>query len=77
MGDFNINILNTKTCEPISTFINDMFSKSVFALINKPTTKFSATLIDNIYTNNVTDKHKFKQSILNTDITDHLPVTEY
>ena len=76
MGDYNINLLNSETHGPTSDFINDMYSKSMFPLINKPTriTKYSATLIDNIYTNNMTDRHGFKQGILYTDISDHLPV---
>ena len=50
-----------------------MSSNSFFPLINKPTriTSDSATLIDNIFTNDFSD-HKI--GILLTDISDHLPV---
>ncbi len=70
MGDFNINLLNADTHGPTNDFINNMYAKSMFPLINKPTriTKYSATLIDNIYTNNITNRHKSKQGILYTDI---------
>ncbi len=69
IGDFNIN-------GPTSDFINDMYAKSMFPLINKPTriTNYSATLIDNIYTNNITTRHKSKPGILYTDTSDHLPI---
>ncbi len=76
MGDCKINLLNADTHGPTNDFINDMYAKSMFPLIYKPTriTKYSATLIDDIYTNNITNRHKSKQSILYTDISDHLPI---
>ncbi len=76
MGNFNINLLNADTHGPTNDFINDMYVKSMFPLINKPTriTNYSATLIDNIYTNNITNRHKSKQGILYTNISDHLPI---
>ncbi len=67
MGDFNINLLNADIHGPTNYFINDMYDKSMFSLIN-------ATLIDNIYTNNITNRHKSKQGIMYTDISDHLPI---
>ncbi len=56
MGDVNIDLLNADTHGPTNDFINDMYAKSMFPLINKPTriTKYSAILIDNIYTNSIT-----------------------
>ncbi len=75
MGDFNINLLNTATHGPTQEFINNMYSHSIYPTINKPTriTKYSATLIDNIFTNNVNSLNT-AQGILFTDISDHLPV---
>lgn len=50
-----------------------MFSSSFYPLISKPTriTKTSATLIDNIFVNDITQN--FKCGLLFTDISDHLP----
>ena len=55
MGDFNINILNSHSHQPTSEFINLMTSNSLYPLISKPTriTSSTATLIDNIFTNNL------------------------
>ena len=58
MGDFNINILNLNIHNPTSEFVDTLYEYNFFPLINKPTRaiKLSATLIDNIFTNNI--KHK-------------------
>ena len=55
MGDFNINILNSHSHQPTNEFINLMTSNSLYPLISKPTrmTSSTATLIDNIFTNNL------------------------
>ena len=54
LGDFNINLLNADHHNPTSHFIDFMFSHEYFPLINRPTrvTHYTATLIDNIFTNN-------------------------
>jgi exonuclease III len=74
MGDTNINLLNTDSHNGTSEFVDINFSHLVLPLINRPTriTDTSSTLIDNIFTNNVTTE-KFT-GILLTGITDHLPV---
>ena len=75
MGDFNINLLNSNIHNPTCEFVDTLYEYNFFPLINKPTrvTKVSATLIDNIFTNNI--KHKgILSSILYTDITDHFPI---
>ena len=75
MGDFNINLLNVDKHVPSSEFIEIMYSFSLYPLINKPTrvTDKSATLIDNIFCNNMVDTSMFN-AIFYTDITDHFPV---
>ena len=73
MGDFNINLFNHEVHAPTCNFLNLMFLHSYIPLINKPTrvTNQSATLIDNIFTNN----HKnMLQGIMYTDISDHFPI---
>jgi exonuclease III len=72
-GDFNINLLNESTHSPTSNFIDLLFSHHLLPTITKPTriTSHSATLIDNIFTNNIDTR--LYGGILITDISDHLP----
>ena len=55
MGDFNINLLNNDVHESNGEFVDILSSHSLYASIVKPTriTSKSATLIDNIFTNNL------------------------
>lgn len=55
-GDFNYNLLNAITDIPCSDFLNIMFLKSYSPSISKPTriTDVGYSLIDNIFTNNIT-----------------------
>ena len=64
---YNLQIETTK-------FLDEVYSYGMYALIVKPTriNEKSATLIDNIFTNNL--GNEFKNFILIDDITDHLPV---
>ena len=52
-GDFNINLLNTETDEPTSSFLNNLTSNLFIPHIILPTriTTRSKTLIDNIFSN--------------------------
>ena len=74
LGDYNLNLLNCDKHEKTNQFIDTMFSFHFAPLINKPTRvrENSATLIDNIFTNNL--ESKSNQGILYTDITDHFPI---
>lgn len=73
-GVFNIDILNPHMHKTTDSFINTMYSLSLFSKITRPTriTFNCATLIDNIYTNDIKDKTI--SGILINDISDHLPV---
>jgi hypothetical protein len=75
MGDFNINLLNADSHLHTSHFIDTMYSKSLFPLVNKPTRMHNstATLIDNIFTNNIFD-NTLINGIFLSDISDHFPV---
>jgi hypothetical protein len=75
MGDFNINLLNADSHLHTSHFIDTMYSKSLFPLVNKPTRMHNstATLIDNIFTNNIFD-NTLISGIFLSDISDHFPV---
>ena len=53
MGDYHINLLNYGTHDQTATFIDMLYSYAFVPLINKSTrVTSSATLIDNIFTNN-------------------------
>lgn len=77
MGDFNLDLLQYNHHVPTQEFVDSLFSHAFFPLISKPTrlTSYSATLIDNIFTNNLS------QNVLNgivlNDLSDHLPVFAY
>ena len=55
MGDFNINLFKSESCDYANQFIGQLFTSSFFPLITKATriTYHTATLIDNIFTNNI------------------------
>ena len=76
LGDFNINLLNVDTHVSTSAFVDVLYSHHLFPLISRPTriTPISATLIDNIFTNNVSDFESSLNGILVTDISDHFPI---
>ena len=74
MGDFNLYLLHYTTHSPTQEFIDSLFSYGFYPLISKPTriTSHSATLIDNIFTNEpATCTHS---CIVLNDISDHMPV---
>ena len=75
MGDFNINILESSSHLLTAEFIETIYSHSFFPLITKPTRLQgnSATLIDNIFCNDITNLNMVN-GILYTDISDHFPV---
>ena len=74
LGDYNLNLLNAEKHNKTGEFVDLMFSYHFVPLINKPTRvrENSATLIDNIFTNNITSDAK--QGIFYTDISDHFPI---
>lgn len=74
-GDFNIDLLKYESHAPTASFVNCLFSYSFFPLINKPTriTCETATLIDNIFTNDVSSRI-FVPLLICCDLSDHLPV---
>ena len=76
LGDYNLNLLNAESHSLTSEFIEMMYSHHFFPLISRPTriTQNSATLIDNIFTNNVCDVESSLNGILVTDISDHFLV---
>lgn len=71
-GDFNINLLNPQVLT--DGFTEAMYNMGLYPVINKPSriTTHSASLIDNIFTNNI--YNNLLSGLLMNDITDHLPV---
>jgi hypothetical protein len=55
MGDFNIDLLKSESCDNANRFTEQFFTSSFIPFTTKPTriTSHSATLIDNIFTNNI------------------------
>ena len=76
MGDYNINLLNYESHDQTATFIDMLYSYAFVPLINRPTrvTSSSATLIDDIFTNNHNALVKSYQGIMVTDLSDHFPI---
>jgi len=76
MGDYNANILNSETHAGTGKFLDVMYCHSFVPLITKPTrvANDSATIIDNVFSNDLLGSDKQRQGILLTDITDHFPI---
>ena len=73
-GDLNIDSLKHESHNSTRNFLDMMYSLGLYPLIDKPTriTDTSATLIDNIFTNDL--HHNLTSGILFNDISDHLPI---
>ena len=76
MGDFNINLLNYGSHTETQDYIDAMFQQAFIPLISKPTriTATTATVIDNIYSNDLIGANYQLHGIIYTDISDHLPI---
>ncbi len=72
LGDYNIDLLKVDSDRSTHDYLDFIYSYSLIPTIYKPTriTETSATIIDNILTNNVNID---KSSILIADVSDHLP----
>ena len=79
MGDYNINILNYDSHSATVEFVDMLHSSAFLPLINYPTriTQNSATVIDNIFTDNIGEPECGHNGILVTDITDHFPIFHF
>ena len=75
MGDFNLNLMDNHCHFLTGEFLDGMYSDMFIPLITRPTRityHTAATLIDNIFTNQLS--HCSKSGSFFTDISDHLPV---
>ena len=72
-GDFNIDLLQHDTNNITNNFIDHLYSFGLHSLITRPTriTRHSKTLIDNIFTTNLSNIHS---GLIINDLSDHLPI---
>ena len=76
LGDYNLDLLKSESHSLTKDFVNLMFEHSFVPLINRPTrvTRSSASLIDNIFTNDLSFSNSSSSGILLNDTSDHYPV---
>lgn len=74
LGDFNIDLNKYHSNPDTAEFFDLLYSYSFVPLIDKPTRVSSSTasVIDNIFTNQSTTTHK--SGVIKADISDHYPV---
>ena len=77
MGDFNVDLLKLNKHVPTTEFMSEFTTAGFFPLISLPTrlTDSTATLIDNIWTNNVSVQTR--TGLITVRISDHLPVFSF
>lgn len=73
LGDMNIDFFKCSSHPPTEASLDMLYSNNLLPVVTKPTrlTSHSATLIDHIYTNNVS---QLLPGIITVDISDHFPV---
>ena len=73
-GDYNLDLLKHETHHGAKSFLDVIDSYGLYPLITKPNriSEFSATLINNIFANELTNY--VCSGLLITDVSDHLPV---
>ena len=73
MGDFNVNLLNYNAHTHTNDFLNTMISHYLLPCILHPTrvTDHSATVIDNIFSNNTV--YETTSGNIITHLSDHFP----
>ena len=76
LGDFNLDLLRYNDHNITNDFLDTLFSHCYMPLIKNPTriTSHSATLIDNIFVNDLSIMQELLSGLLFSDISDHLPI---
>ena len=76
MGDLNIDLLKSESCDYTRRFLEILFTSSYVPLVLRPTriTQHTATLIDNIFTNDIETIDSSINGIIFSDISDHLSI---
>ena len=74
LGDWNLDLINHHCHDSTGELLETMYSRMFFPLITRPTriTSNTATLIDNIFTNNLNNLSV--SGLMFCDISDHLPI---
>jgi len=75
LGDYNLNCFDYDQNERVRNFYDLIYEQCAIPIINKPTriAKTSATLIDNILTNDISN-NSLKKGIIRNDMSDHFPI---
>ena len=76
MGDINVCLLKSDSHRASTAMLDMFYSYNVFPIIGKPTrvTRDTATVIDHIWTNNMTIESDHVQGILCSTISDHFSI---
>lgn len=76
MGDYNLDLLKYGQHGSTTEFVDNLYSNAILPLINRPTriTQNTASVIDNIFTNDINAIEYGYKGILVTDISDHFPI---
>ena len=76
LGDYNINLINSNESDIANNFADIIYSSFLKPLITKPTgvTSNTATLIDNILTNDFVNYPACVNGLFCADISDHIPI---
>lgn len=79
MGDYNIDLIKVDNNAQYEHFVDIMVTHSLLPSIHKPTriTNDTATLIDNIFSNDCFSNIQSISGILCSDITDHFPIFKF
>ena len=74
MGDFNVDLIKMGTHGPTSDFLEIFTAGGYYPLVSLPTrlTDTTATLIDNIMTNNL--EARMETGLVTVRVSDHLPI---
>ena len=76
MGDFNIDVHKSETCDYANRLTEQVFTCQYIPLITKQTriTRHTTPLIDNIFTNNIEKLEFSTNGIISSGLSDHLPI---
>ena len=77
LGDFNVDIIKSSTHRPTNEYVQGFYTRGFYPIISLPTriTDSTATLIDNIWTNNL--EARAESGLVTVRISDHLPIFSF
>ena len=76
VGDYNINLSNSESHSLASESNDVMYSGGFIRVLTRPNTvtHISATLVDNIYSDQILDRDHHLNAIMKTDVSCHYPI---